>query len=129
MFGTLASWLSAAALAGILVVAGSSLQGAAGVQFRINVIFLLVIFAVPAVSLTSAREVARAWRRLLVLSVLGTLAWDIATAFVAGARPFLSEWYLVYVSGPALLMLLFLVHGFVADRLAGIIRPSGRREK
>jgi hypothetical protein len=129
MFGTFASRLSVSALAAIFVAAGYSLQDSAGLEFRINVVFLLVVFAVPALGLSSAREVARAWRRLLVLSLLGTLAWDVATAFVAGSRPFLSEWYVVYVSGPAMLMLLFLVHGFVAHWIARIIQPSRRRNR
>ena len=129
MFGTFASRLSAVALAGILVVAGSSLQDIGGLEFRVNVVFLLVVFVVPALGLTSTRAVGRAWRRLLVLSILGTLAWDVATAFVAGARPFLSEWYLVYASGPATLMLMFVLQGFVADRLTRIIPPTGRRKR
>jgi hypothetical protein len=53
----------------------------------------------------------------------------VATAFLAGSRPFLSEWYLVYVSGPAVLMLLFMLHAFVADRLARTIQPSERQKK
>jgi hypothetical protein len=127
MFGTFASSLSAVALTAILMAAGFSLQDPAGPELRINSVFLLVVFAIPALGLTSTRDVAQAWRPLLALSLLGTLAWDVATAFVAGSRPFLSEWYLVYVSGPATLMSMFLFHGFVAGQLARIIPPSGRR--
>jgi peptidoglycan/LPS O-acetylase OafA/YrhL len=129
MFGTFASVLSTTAFVVMGTAAGFMLQDPWSTEFHINVIFLVVVFGVPATRLTAPRDVAHAWRPLLVLTLLGTFAWDVATAFLAGSRPFLSEWYLVYVSGPAVLMLLFMLHAFVADRLARTIQPSERQKK
>jgi len=129
MSGRFASLLSTTAFVVMGMTAGFMLMDPGSAEYQINVIFLVVVFGVPAASLTGPQDVARTWRPLLALTVLGTLAWDVATAFLAGSRPFLSEWYLVYVTGPATLMLLFIVHAFVADRLARTIQPSERQKR
>jgi hypothetical protein len=110
--------LASATLASVLVVSGAFLQQG-GATFWINAFFLVAVFLIPAQTLARPRDVLREWRRLLLVTLLGTLGWDLATGFVAGTRPFLSEWYLVYTSGPVTLMLLYLGHAWLA---AGVAR-------
>lgn len=129
MSATFASLLSTTAFVVMGTAAGFMLQDPGSTEYHVNVIFLVVVFGVPAASLTGPQDVARAWRPLLALAFLGTFAWDVASAFLAGSRPFLSEWYLVYVTGPAMLMLLFIVHAFVADRLGRTIQPPERHKR
>jgi hypothetical protein len=123
MFGTLASRLSTTAFAALAVAVGFMLQDPLSAEFRVNVVFLLVVFAIPALGLTRPRDVVDSFLPLLALALTGTFAWDAATAFFAASRPFLSEWYIVYVSGPGGLMALFLLHAFISDRLAHTIEP------
>jgi len=118
--GTPATRWSSAALASVLVVAGAFLRGGRR-GFWVNAFFLVVVFLVPAQGLTRPGDVGRLWRPLLLTAAAGTLGWDAATAFVAGSRPFLSEWYLVYTSGPLVFMLLYLAHAALAKKLARVL--------
>lgn len=120
--GTPATRLASASIASVLVVTGAFLQHG-GATFWIDAFFLVVVFLIPAQTLTRPGDVLGRWRSLLAISLLGTLGWDLATAFLAGTRPFLSEWYLVYTSGPITLMLLYLGHAGLA---AGVGRLVSR---
>lgn len=119
--GTPATRLASAAIASVLVVSGALLQRG-GAALWINAFFLVVIFLVPAQALARPRDVIRGWRRLVATALLGTLGWDLATAFLAGTRPFLSEWYLVYTSGPVTLMVTYLCHAALAAAVARLLR-------
>jgi len=121
--GTPATRLASASIASVLVVTGAFLQPG-GATFWIDAFFLVVVFLIPAQTLTRPGDVLHRWPRLLAITLLGTLGWDLATAFLAGTRPFLSEWYLVYTSGPVTLMLLYLGHAGLA---AGVQRLVSRR--
>ncbi len=115
-----ARWVSAA-MAAVLVVTGSLLEGGGGADLWVNVVLLAVIFVIPAQGLGAPADVRARWKRLLGIAVAGTLAWDVATGAVAGTRPFLSEWYLVYTSGPLTLVLLYLIHAWLASHTARVL--------
>jgi hypothetical protein len=118
-----ARWVSAA-MAAVLVVAGSLLQGGSGAQLWVNLVLLAVVFVLPAQGLYAPRDVRTRWKLLLGVAVLGTFVWDVATGAVAGDRPFFSEWYLVYTSGPLTFMILYLIHAWLAALLAGRLAGS-----
>ena len=113
-----ARWVSAA-IAAVLVVTGSLLQG--GGELWVNLILLAVAFVVPAQGLYAPRDVRTKWKLLLGIAIFGTLLWDAATGTIAGTRPFLSEWYLVYTSGPLTLMMLYLIHAWLASLMARLL--------
>lgn len=121
--GTPATRLASASIASVLVVTGAILQPG-GATFWIDAVFLVAVFLIPAQAVARPGDVFRQWRRLLAITLLGTLGWDLATAFLAGTRGFLSEWYLVYTSGPATLMFLYLCH---AGLSAGVQRLFSAR--
>ena len=112
-----ARWVSAA-IAAVLVVTGSLLQAGAGAELWVNLVLFVVIFALPAQGLHAPRDVRAKWRQLLAISLFGSLLWDAATGAIAGTRPFFSEWYLVYTSGPLTLMTLYLIHAWLASLMA-----------
>ncbi len=118
--GTPATRLASASIASVLVVTGAFLQRG-GATFWIDAFILVVVFLIPAQTLAGPGDVLSRWRSLLTISLLATLGWDLATAFLAGTRPFLSEWYLVYTSGPITLMLLYLGHAGLAAGLRRLI--------
>jgi hypothetical protein len=112
-----ARWVSAA-IAAVFVVAGSLLQAGAGAELWVNLVLLAVVFVLPAQGLYAPRDVRAKWRLLLAIAVFGTLLWDAATGAIAGTRPFFSEWYLVYTSGPLTLMTLYLIHAWLSALMA-----------
>ena len=111
-----ARWVSAA-MAAVLVVAGSLAPGGSGARLWVNLVLLAVVFVLPAQGLYAPRDVRARWKFLLGVALLGTFAWDVATGAVAGTRPFFSEWYLVYTSGPLTFMILYLIHAWLASLL------------
>lgn len=115
-----------------LVAVPGVLLARSGADALAGAVLLLVIYLLPARHLRSIADVRRRWRPLLARVVAGTLAWDAATALVLHRRPLLSEWYLVYTSGPLVFGLLFLLHGSLVQALARdaarTVWNPGRRE-
>ncbi|MBI3951860.1 MAG: hypothetical protein HY314_15540 [Acidobacteria bacterium] len=86
-------------------------------------ILWLIAFGLPAQRVYSVADVRRRWKRWLVYFLVATFGWDMVTSLM-GRRHFLSEWWLVYPSGPLVLFLILMLHGwltsttirFLADR-------------
>jgi hypothetical protein len=75
----------------------------------INLGLLVLAFLVPALRVGTWGDIRDTWRWLLPWLVGLTVVWDGLTA-LAGQRPFLSEWWLVYSTGPLTLYFLLGLH-------------------
>lgn len=94
---------------GILVPGWFASGGPSG-ELAVHAGGLVLGYVLPARGVEAPGDVIRGWRPLVVTFLLATLAWDAGTAAVT-ARGFLSEWWLVYSSGPAVLFALAALHG------------------
>lgn len=102
----------AAATTLFVVVAVAGLLAAAPHQpgaTAVNLGLLVLGFLVPALRVGRWSDIRDTWRWLLPWLVGLTVVWDALTA-LAGQRAFLSEWWLVYSTGPLTLYVLLGVH-------------------
>lgn len=75
----------------------------------INLGLLVLAFLVPALRIGSWADIRVTWRWLIPWLAGLTIAWDGLTA-LSGQRSFLSEWWLVYSTGPLTLYAMLGVH-------------------
>lgn len=110
-------------LAVVLVAAGWRISAHRETLAVLHAALMVPAFLVPALRIGTWQELRSSWRGLAGWFLLWTLVWDGATA-LHGARPFFSEWWLVYSTGLAILFLLLVLHAGLVALLSRIAPPA-----
>jgi hypothetical protein len=85
--------------------------------FALNAVSLLLVYTIPALRIHDTADLRRRWKGLMILMLVGTLAWDYLDSQIRAVRPFLGAWYIVYPSSPVFFFGLYWVHARLAKRL------------
>ncbi len=102
-----------------LLLAGSGAFLRSGLSGRClaDLAALVVAFLIPAQWIGTPADVRRRWRLCLASIVIGTLLWDVASAYLSARREFLSEWWLVYSSSIVFFVGLLALSGWLVQLL------------
>ena len=111
-----ASILAALLFGGYFVASPGSADGVPS-EFAVNAVVLILVFWFPAMRITRPADVWQSWKGLIPWILAWTLVWDLATSGIVGDRALFQEWWLVYPSGLATMLLLLLLHGLVVGRV------------